>query len=143
MINLSVSDFRAGFPAFGDTSKYPDAVIESNFTSATTYISDSDYGRIDTKSRTNAIYLMTAHLLSLADTIASGQMPALVSGSTIDKISVTLTPPPVKGQFQWWLSLTAYGQQLLAMLLCRSAGGFFVGGGSYERGSFRKAGGNF
>jgi hypothetical protein len=66
-----------------------------------------------------------------------------VSGASVDKVSVTLTPPPVKSQWQWWMSLTPRGAQLLALLKSKAAGGLYVGGLPAERAAFRKAGGVF
>jgi hypothetical protein len=53
-----------------------------------------------------------------------------------------MQPPPETNQWQWWLSLSPWGQQLLALLLVKSAGGFYIGGFP-ERQGFRKAYGLF
>jgi hypothetical protein len=75
--------------------------------------------------------------------IANGQTASIVTGSSIDKVSVNLLAPPVKNMFQYWLATTPYGQQVLAMARARFAGGFYLSAGLNERGSFRKAGGVF
>ena len=142
MLTLTVAAFRGLFPAYANVTTYPDADVEMNLETAQMYISGEDYGRLAGTSRERAIYLMTAHLFFLSDLIASGQTPGMVSSSSIDKISVTLTPPPIKNQLHWWLGLSAYGQQLLALLMARSVGGFTVGG-SAERSNFRKFDGSF
>ncbi len=85
---------------------------------------------------------MTAHLAKIGDMIASGEAPSIVNASTIDKISVTLTPPPAKNQFQWWLNTTPYGAQLLTLLSMAAVGGIYTGG-SPERSAFRGAYGRF
>ena len=141
-IALNITAWRTLYPAFSDVTKYPDTTITMNWDTSRLYISANDYGWLSGTSRQRAIDLMCAHLTALSDMIASGNIPAMVNSSTIDKISVTLTPPPVKTHFQWWLSLTPYGQQLLALMNSFSVGGFSVGGRS-ELSAFRKAGGVF
>lgn len=131
--------FKVAFPAFASV---PDATLQAYFDAGTCYISDRDYGWLAGECRARALDLMTAHLAALSNMIAAGQMPGLETSATIDKISVTTTPPPLKNQWQWWLSLTPYGQQLLALLTARSVGGFYVGG-LPERSAFRKVGGIF
>lgn len=128
--------FRAQCPAYANETTYPDATIEGYWDMAIEFVSDKNYGRLINEGRRMAINWMAAHLMYLAGLIAAGQVPGLVQGSTIDVVSVTLTPPPVMNQYRWWLSLTPYGQQLLALLQARSAGGFFVGG-SAVRCAFR------
>jgi hypothetical protein len=49
-----------------------------------------------------------------------------VQSATIDKITVSLTPPPATSEFLWWLNLTGYGAQLAALLSVHAVGGFFV-----------------
>jgi len=139
---LNITTFRTWYPAFSNATTYPDATVTMNWDTATLYISAEDYGWLSGSAREKCIYLMTAHIMALTDIIASGQNPGLVTGSSIDRINVTLTPPPLKNQFQWWLSNTAYGAQLLALLQAYSVGGLYVGGRS-ERSSFRKSGGEF
>lgn len=142
VIEFDVTAFRDMFPAFASASAYPTARLQINWTMATSYISDVDYGWIQGARRTLALNLMTAHLTALGAQLASGQTPGMMQSSTIDKISITMTPPPVPDQFQFWLGLTGYGQQLLALLQANSAGGIYVGG-RCEIGAFRKAFGRF
>lgn len=142
MFTLNITTFRTLFPAYSNATTYPDAVLTMNWDTATLYISAEDYGWLSGASRERSIYLMAAHITALSDIISSGQNPSLVSASSIDKISVTLTPPPIKNQFHWWLSLTPYGAQLLALLKMSAVGGMYVGG-SAERSAFRKVGGRF
>lgn len=142
MITLDIAKFRTLFPAYANVTTYPDATVTMNWETSTLYVSAEDYGYLQGESRARALYLLTAHLFRLSDIISSGQTPGLLSAASIDKISVTLTPPPLKSQFHWWLSLTPYGQQLLALLRVHAMGGFFVGG-SAERAAFRKPGGGF
>lgn len=131
--------FRLAFPEFASLS---DATLQAYFDAGTCYVSPQDYGWLSGACRARALDLMTAHLAKLAAIIATGTLPGLEQSASIDKISVTMTPPPLKNQWQWWLSLTPYGQQLLALLTARSVGGFYIGG-LPERSAFRKVGGVF
>jgi len=132
MISLDIAKFKALFPLLAATL---DATIETQWETANMYISNEVNDGM-------MIYLMTAHLIALSNMLSLGNAPMLLSGSTIDKESVTLVPPPVKSQFQWWLNTTAYGSQLSAMLKLQSVGGRLVGG-STERQAFRKVRGIF
>lgn len=144
-ITLDPAAFRALFPQFADPAKYPDAALSIQFDMATSYVSADTYGDMTAAARTNALYLMTAHLLALGAIIAqnnySGQV-GVVQAATIDGVSVTLQPPPQRGQWRWWLNTTPYGAQLVALLDAQSVGGFFVGG-LPERAAFRRVGGGF
>lgn len=144
-ITLDPAAFRALFPQFADPVKWPDAALSIQFGAATGYVSADTYGDMPVAVRTNALYLMTAHLLALGVIIAqnnySGQV-GVVQGAVVDHVQITLTPPPVKSQWQWWLNTTPYGAQLLGLLDAQAAGGFYVGG-LPERAAFRKVGGVF
>lgn len=123
---LEVSAFRSAFPAFDNPETYSDETLAGYWETSTFFISTDDYGYLSGAARGRALNLMTAHLAALADMINAGETPALESAATVDKVSVTLTPPPVKSHFLWWLSLTGYGQQLAALLSVKAVGGFFV-----------------
>ena len=144
-ITLDPAAFRALFPQFADPVKWPDAALSIQFGAATGYVSADTYGDMPVAARTNALYLMTAHLLALGVIIAqnnySGQV-GVVQGAVVDHVQITLTPPPVKSQWQWWLNTTPYGAQLLGLLDAQAAGGFYVGG-LPERAAFRKVAGIF
>lgn len=141
---FDIPAFRLAFPAFANPATFPDITLEMYWDNAGCIIDNDDNGcwALRGECRYRALTLMTAHLAALSVIIAGGQVPGLVQSATIDKVTVSLTPPPVKTQFQWWLSLTPYGQQLLAILQAASVGGFYFGGVP-ETSSFRKAGGVF
>lgn len=140
VFNLTL--FRAQFPAFANTGTYPDLLLEQYFSSACDYISPADYGYLNGASRLNALNMMVAHLAQLFTILGAGQTPGIVDSATIDKVSVSLVPPPEKDQFQWWLNLTPYGAMLLALLAVKGVGGLYRGGRP-ELGAFRKAGGYY
>lgn len=146
VISFDVAAFRAAFPEFSSATVYPTDTLSMYWDSATIYINPNTgntvIGGLNDASKTRCLNLMTAHLTKLSTLIAAGQAPGFVQSSTIDKISVTITPPPNKNQWQWWLNTTPYGSQLLALLQAKSVGGFYFGG-SPELSAFRKVNGVF
>lgn len=140
VITFNVGEFRLQFPAFPDSEQYSDATLQQFFTTATCYISDKNYGYLKGHCRKEALYLMVAHLAALNALILSGNTPSVVQGAAVDKVNVTLVPPPAETQFAWWLQTTPYGMQLYALLTTAGAGGWYIGG-LPETAAFRKVGG--
>ena len=80
-----------------------------------------------------AIFLLTAHLLSLQNAINNGDSAGgLQASATIDKISVSVIPPPSTDSFEYWLNQSTYGQQLLALIELNVPTPMYFGG-SFER----------
>lgn len=132
-VNVSVSEFRQWFSEFADVSKYPDAVLQADLEQAQCYVSPTNFGPLKNGCRKLAIYLMLSHLQTLGSMLTSGQTQAgFTSSTTIDKVSVTRTPPPFKGQLSYWLNLTQYGSRLLALISVKTGLGFYFGG-EYEK----------
>lgn len=132
--------FREQCPEFADKIRFTDTQLQSYWDVAVCYVSDVNYGRLRSNCRRTAINYMTAHLAKLNVMIQSNQLPGQVQGSGIDKVTVSMTPPPNPTQFHWWLGTTSYGQLLLALLGIKAVGGFYVGGRP-ETAAFRKVGG--
>jgi len=141
-ITFDVTAFRVEFTEFANPTDFPDTLLQGKFNLATCYVNPNPNNYIAVGCLTQVLYLMTAHLTKLNSLINAGQTPGQVQSTTIDKITVTLTPPPLPNQWQWWLGLTAYGQQLLALLQSLAAGGFYFGS-LPERSSIRSVGGVF
>lgn len=138
------ANFRATLNYFADPTVYPEAALSQWFTNGTSYISAYNAGTLQGQNRQLALYLMTAHLAALNDLIVAdkGSVPGLITDAMVDKVKVTIQPPPSKNQFQYWLGLTPWGQQLLPLLAIASAGGFYVGGRP-EGLAFRRVAGGF
>lgn len=133
--------FRLQFPAFANVITYPTPMLQRYWDTATCFVDDrGNYGWLQSVCRQLAINLMTAHLTALSLLIVAGQTPGYAQSATIDKVTVSLTPPPVKSGWQSWLIQTPYGAELWALLTVRSSGGWYVGG-SPEVGAFRRVGG--
>lgn len=146
-ITLDIAAFRALFLQFANAASYPDPLITAQWGMATAYVSPDTYGDMPAQARTYALQLMAAHLLALGTIIANGGTytgtPGIVTQSKVGDIAVSLAQPPYgTSQWRYWLGLTPYGLQLLALLDAQAAGGFYVGG-LPERSAFRKVGGIF
>lgn len=139
---LDIATFRLLFPPFANDTLFPDAYITAQWAMATSYIGDMDGCLFGGPELQSALNLMTAHLMQLNVLVANGSNGGILTGATIDKVTVTITPPPFKNGWQWWLAQTPYGAQLWSLLSLKSAGGFYIGGLPERRG-FRKVYGAF
>ena len=126
-IVFNTADFRAQFPAFQCTPPIADSTLQAYFTQATFYISNRgwNFSFSNTAQKTQALYLMTAHIAALNRFIATGETAGIMTNATVDKVTVTIEPPPAQNQWQYWLQTTPYGSQLLALLQIVSVGGFY------------------
>ena len=125
---FNISDFRASFPQFGNPNSFSDVVLNRYWDWATYYVSNINCGYLRDNARQLALNLMTAHIAQIQVIGAAGEVPGIVTEAAVDKVDVKLEPPPLPNQWQWWLNTTIYGQQLLALLQVKSAGGNFYGG---------------
>ncbi len=133
MVIFNPVAFREQFPAFQCTPPIANSALQGYFDLATAYISNPNCGNyrriggLSEAQRTQALYLMTAHLGTIARSIEAGDTVGVLTAATVDKVSVTLEPPPAPNQWQYWLNSTPYGQQLLALLQVVSVGGVYIG----------------
>jgi hypothetical protein len=135
--------FIEQFPEFSDDLIYPEARLQLFWNMATDYISKINCGAMNGDARRDALNMLVAHMAYMMFRIAAGKATGVVTGATIDKVSVQLLAPPVNSQFDFWLSQSPYGLMLLALLSDKSAGGGEVFGGSPVASSFRGPGGFF
>ena len=134
MITLDIAQFRLTFTQFADVFAYPDIKIQLWFDNATAMMTNQVNTLIREPSQRFALYLLTAHLLLIQETAASGAPIQLLQNATEGTVTIGYTPPPIKNGFQWWLSATPYGQQLWSLLQVLSTGGFYFGGSSVRSG---------
>jgi hypothetical protein len=140
LIAYNDTSFRSLFPALANSDQYGSALPQTYWTVATAYISDRNggcyTGGLTLAQQTLALNLMTAHLVALTNLVSTGNTPGVTTAASIDKISVTLEPPPASNNWQYWLNQTPYGQQLLALLQVASVGGFYAASGVPGRAGF-------
>ena len=142
-INYNDQNFRTLFSNYASPTVFPLILIQAYWDTASVYINPNYYniiGGFTLAQQTQCLNLMTAHLLFLFNLINTNQTPGIVTQATIDKISVTLQPPPEVNQWQFWLNQTPYGQQLLSLLQVVSAGGVYVNSAPPGRAGFRFGG---
>lgn len=128
-VTVSVDQMRVVLPYFADTDKYPDAMLTVALGNAQNYVSPLILGPLGESDRTYATYLMAGHLQLLSDKLNSGDLSVgTETSASVDRVSVSLTPPPNKNQFEFWLNQTPFGVQLLFLLNTATGVGFFIGG---------------
>jgi hypothetical protein len=121
--------FLAYFPEFDDESKYTKASVQSAGLRAMMHITPSAEGMpFVGKYREYGLFLMTAHIATLAkmDDGESGGVAGRPFKSTVGSVSVESTKPNsfVADDWNFWLSLTNYGAELLALLDTQAQGIF-------------------
>lgn len=135
--------FREQFPAFQCIPAISDMTLQAYWDTAGLYINNTTTniycGGMTTAQRTQALYFMTAHIAAINRFIATGQTAGIMTSATVDKVTVTIEPPPAVNQWQYWLQSTPYGQQLLSLLSVKSVGGLYIGGRP-ELAAFRRPG---
>jgi hypothetical protein len=142
---FDIPTFRQLYPAFSNATVFPDAYLNAQWTAAGVYLGKYDGPLLAGDELQLALNLMTAHLTQTNVIITGGgETPnvGVLQSATVDKVSVSMTPPPVSSGWRYWLASTPYGLQLWALLSRASAGGLYIGG-STERRGYRKAGGRF
>lgn len=142
---LDIPTFRLLFPEFADPVKFPDAYIQAQWDVAVSAMGDMDGWLLHGAALKNALNLLTAHFMKLNVILLAGGgagVTGVVTGATVDKVSVQMAAPPTRSGWQFWLAQTPYGLQLWAFLSIKSAGGLYIGGRP-ERLAFRKVYGSF
>ena len=81
------------------------------------------------KRKQYAVFLIAAHLLALQDNIGNGENSGgLQTGASIDKVSVSIAPPPFSDASDYFFNQTVYGQELLAFFDTIATLPKFIGG---------------
>lgn len=121
--------FRAMFPAFADSTTFPDVLLQMYWNTAGLYVQNAPDFLVKCGTNLQSMNLMTAHLAQLGVNINAGQASGVIVQATIDKISVGYQEAKLNNQWQYWLNSTEYGKQLLALLQVASVGGFYTPAG--------------
>lgn len=130
---ITADRFRADFPEFTDETKHTESAIVNVLHRASSFVSRWNSGALKDEKRILAIELMAAHLKFLQDgAIVGNTGGGLIGSSSVGSVSVTMIPPLVKRQFDYWMNQTMYGQQYLALLGSLAPAGLFFGG-SFQR----------
>jgi len=128
-VTLTVERFRADFPEFADETVYLEPALQNSINAASSYISRQNSSYFADENRLRGLELMAAHIYTLSAAMRRGNTQGgITTSSSIGSVSVTLLPPAIKRQFDYWMNQTAYGQQYLALLQSKSPAGLFMGG---------------
>ena len=134
-MTLDIAAFRAAFPAFSDTTAYPDAMLNGKMLIAQCYIEDNDL-TFKADCRQYAYQLMIAHLLTIGNLIAAGQSGRMISSAGEGPVNVSFSEPPTASNLSYWLMTTPYGVELSALLSANAVGDYY--GGDLSRAGFRR-----
>lgn len=116
---ITVSQFRALMPEFGDSAIFPDGAVLSTIVQVGAFFGAAPKSGQSEETREVLFALAVAHFLTLS---AGAEAAAVLTGhrgnltsSRIDAVHVTYQPPPNKTQSQFFWNQTNYGQKYLAM----------------------------
>lgn len=114
--------FISQFPEFQNSDN-----IELMISRAINYV---ELNCIDCRNRVQfVVFLLAAHLLTIQKGIMSGNTSGLIEANAhIDRISVSAMPAPTSSTFEYWLSSTPYGMQLLAFFSLKFSTPQYLGG---------------
>lgn len=114
--------FISQFPEFKN-AKNIDVYIDR----ALLYI--SPYSCLCKDRKQYVVFLLTAHFMALQNNIENGENSGgIQTGASIDKVSVSVAPPPFSDGFDYWLNQTIYGQTLLAFIEMMTPLPGYIGG---------------
>lgn len=134
---FDVTGFRAAFPEFLDTSRFPDAMIDFWAGLATAQVNENRWGL-----QTNTgIQLYVAHEITLAaqnqKTATIGGNPGGTSGptnsKTVGSVSVGYDTQQTAEKDAGWWNLTTYGKQFIRLARIFGAGVVQVSGNRFPR----------
>ena len=127
VVDFTVVNFLRDFPEFSDMERN---ILHLFLRRTKAYISTENYGVIQGDSRLLACELMLAHLLTIYRSIHDNDQTQAVSVSSasIQNVSVSLTPPQNRTQYEFWLNLSIYGTQLWSLLTAKTPCGFYIQG---------------
>jgi Protein of unknown function (DUF4054) len=137
---FAVSGFRAAFPEFGDTTVYPDSLINTWAGLATAMVVQCRW-----KSQwLLGVYLYIAHEVTLEAqsraTATNGGTPGQNSGvpnqKAVGGVNVSYDSQSNSEKDAGWWNLTTYGKQFYRLARIFGAGAVQLGGGGF-RGGFR------
>lgn len=128
----TVQSFRNDFPEFINSQTYPDASINFWLTLGTSLLNSCVWGDM----LNHGLELFTAHHMTMqqqnyaaaANGAAPGQNTGIVSGKTVDKVSITYDTTAGVLENAGHYALTSYGQQFIYLTRLLGAGGLQTGG---------------
>lgn len=120
-----LDDFLIRFNEFDNSTTYPHAIVQNAGQRAMMHITPEQEGMPMTGHyREYGLFLMTAHLLTLDKQAADGDrnMAGIPFRATVGSVIIENTKPNsfTSDDWNYWLSQTSYGRELLAYLDTRA-----------------------
>lgn len=130
---FDIASFRAAFPEFADTARYPDAMITFWAGLATAQVNVNRWGL----QVPAGIQLYVAHEITLA---AQNQKSGIIGGvpggasgpansKTVGNVTVSYDTQQTAERDAGWWNLTIYGKQFIRLARIYGAGVVQLGGG--------------
>lgn len=113
LITVDYTTFLSWFPALGTPTEEQ---VNASYAGASSIIS-THYGEIvlPPENQERGVYLATAHQLYLTQNPAIASQ-GKVASATEGSVSASFAQPSYKNWLDYWLSLSPYGLELLALL---------------------------
>lgn len=122
-MTVTVAQFRADFPEFADTSKYPDASVAFWLNVAVTRLNPTRWA--DMLDMGTELFIAHQVVLSARNARANtpGATVAPIASKSVDKVSVSYDTSAVRLDNAGHWAATNYGQQFWQLLQMAGAGG--------------------
>ena len=130
-VEITTGEFRSRFPVFNNETTHTEDTIQAMLNTAVLYISPKPNRYVDECTLKQMIYLMAAHLTVQNNNAAAGNIEGgLVQSASVGGVSVSKALPraATNNNFDYWLTQSIYGQQLLALIKLQANVGIYIGG---------------
>ncbi len=123
---MDKATFRAAFPEFTSTARFPDAMLDFWATLAERQLPDAVW----TTLKTTAVQLYVAHEITLASQNVSvstaggvpGQSGGIAQSKAVGSVNVSYDTQSISETGAGWWNLTNYGKQLYRLIKLFGAG---------------------
>jgi hypothetical protein len=124
---MTPDQFRADFPEFANTTKYPDSMVNLWLKVSTSLVNSARWEELTDIG----IELLTAHHLTIASRDATagaaggsgGGISGPVASKSVDKVSVSYNTAATMYEGEAFFNMTGYGIRYLSMARMFGAGG--------------------
>lgn len=127
-VTLDIDAFRSQYPAFSDSTVYPDSMLGIWWIPATCQFSPVANCYVSYDCVEQVLYAILAHYLYISTSAANGVQTGYITSGTVDKISVSMQSIPVRNISDAYWIQSPYGQTYQALVAAISAGGMYFAG---------------
>ena len=138
MYTFPLREFCSKFREFSDATKYSQSTIQNAADRALLHVTPDIEGMpMRGPYRNYAVFLMTAHILVLDEANSESAndgtgLGGMAYKATVGSVTVESTKPNsfTQDSFDFWLSQTRYGRELLSFLELQAPAGIYLSGDS-------------